>query len=137
MLSEAQLYLIAFVAPIIIYAVNALIRAKITVHRGWLTAGVYVVSGLLAWAWSAPIFPKFPPFVELGLFIPAFFQWFTDLLTALGPIVALATLVYNVLLKKVLDGINEKYFKPVSVKQQVIPPSYVPPAPPVTRNSRK
>ncbi len=112
MLSEAQLYVLAFIAPIIIYVVNALLKAKVTIHRGWLTAGVYVVSGLLAWAWSAPIFPAFPPFVELGLFIPALFQWLTALLTALGPIVALATLVYNVLLKKVLDGITQKYFAP-------------------------
>lgn len=110
MLSEAQLYLLAFIAPIIIYVVNALLKAHVELNRGWLTAGVYVVSGLLAFAWSAPIFPHFPPFVELGTFVPALFQWFTDLLIAVGPIVALATLIYNVLLKKVLDGINQKYF---------------------------
>ncbi len=110
MLSDAQLYVLAFIAPIIIYAVNALLSAKVTVHRGWLTAGVYVVSGVLAWAWSAPIFPAFPAFGEPGAFIPALFQWLTALLTALGPIVALATLIYNVLLKKVLDGITQKYF---------------------------
>ena len=114
MLSDAQLYVLAFIAPIIVFGVNALLKAKITVHRGWLTAGVYVVSGLLAYAWSAPIFPVFPTWGgELGVFAPALFDWFTALLTALGPIVALATLIYNVLLKRVLDGITEKYFSPV------------------------
>ncbi len=112
MLSDAQLYVLAFIAPIIVYAVNALLQAKVTIHRGWLTAGVYVVSAGLAWAWSAPIFPVFPPFVELGSFAPALFQWLTALLTALGPIVALATLIYNALLKKVLDGVTQKYFAP-------------------------
>jgi hypothetical protein len=116
MLTDSQLYVLAFIAPIVIYIANALLKAKVTIHRGWLTAGVYAVAGLLAWAWSAPIFPAFPPFVELGTFVPAFFTWFTGLLTALGPVVALATLIYNVLLKKVLDGIAEKYFvKPAPV----------------------
>lgn len=111
MLSDAQLYVLAFIAPIIVFGVNALLQAKIQLHRGWLTAGVYVVSGILAYAWSAPIFPALPAWAgELGLFVPALFGWLTALLTALGPVVALATLIYNVLLKKVLEGITKKYF---------------------------
>lgn len=110
MLSDSQLYVLAFIAPVIVYAVNLLLKAKITIHRGWLTAGVYVIAGLLAYAWSAPIFPGFPVWSgELGVFIPALFGWFTALLTALGPVVALATLVYNALLKKVLDGVADKF----------------------------
>lgn len=116
MLSDSQFYVLAFIAPIIIYAVNLLLKAKVTVHRGWLTAGVYVIAGLLAYAWSAPIFPTFPAWQgELGVFIPALFGWFTALLTALGPVVALATLVYNTLLKKVLDGIADKFLSPKPV----------------------
>ena len=110
MLSDSQLYVLAFIAPIVIYVVNVLLAQKVKIHRGWLTAGVYVISGLLAWAWSAPIFPAFPPFEEFGLFVPALFQWFTGLLIAVGPIVALATLIYNVLLKRVLDGIAQRFF---------------------------
>jgi len=111
MLSDAQLYVLAFIAPIIIYVVNMLLKAKVKLNRGWLTAGVYVVSGILAYVWNAPLFPPFPAWAgELGLFVPELFSWFTALLIALGPIVALATLIYNVLLKKVLDGVVEKYF---------------------------
>jgi hypothetical protein len=111
MLSDSQLYVLAFIAPIIIYAVNMLLKAKVKLNRGWLTAGVYVISGLLAYAWSAPLLPTLPTWGgELGLFVPALFSWFTALLIALGPIVALATLIYNALLKKVLDGVVEKYF---------------------------
>lgn len=110
MLSDSQLYVLAFIAPIIVYTLNLLLKAKVTIHRGWLTAGVYVIAGLLSYAWSAPIFPNFPVWGgELGVFIPALFGWFTALLTALGPVVALATLVYNVLLKKVLDGVADKF----------------------------
>jgi hypothetical protein len=111
MLTDSQLYVLAFIAPIIIYVINALLKSKITIGRGWLTAAVYVVSGLLAYAWSAPIFPAFPLWGGvLGEFMPALFAWMTALLIALGPIVALATLIYNVLLKKVLDGVAAKYF---------------------------
>jgi hypothetical protein len=110
MLTDAQLYLLAFVAPIIIYVINALLKAKIQVHRGWLTAAVYVVSGLLAYGWSALILPTFPIFVDLGQFAAELFKYFTSLLEALGPVVALATLIYNVLLKKVLDGLAETFW---------------------------
>lgn len=119
MLSDAQLYVLAFVAPIIVFGINALLKAKIQLSRGWLTAAVYVVSGVLSYAWSAPIFPALPAWGgDLGMFVPALFGWFTALLIALGPVVALATLIYNVLLKKVLDGIAEKYFRPLPAKSK-------------------
>lgn len=108
-MSEVQLYVIAFIAPILVYVVNILAKAKVQLHRGWLTAIVYVISGGLALAWSAAIFPPFPGWEgELGLFIPALFQYLTDMLTALGPAVALGTLIYNALLGKVLDGLADK-----------------------------
>lgn len=114
MLTDSQLYVLAFVAPIIVYVVNALLKAKIKLSRGWLTAGVYVISGLLAYVWSAPLFPAFPSWGgELGVFVPALFAWITDLLTAVGPIVALATLIYNALLKQVLDKIAAKFAAPM------------------------
>lgn len=112
MLSDAQLYVLAIIASIIVFVVSGFLKAKIQLHRGWLTAGVYVVSGVLAYAWSAPIFPILPAWGgELGMFVPALFGWFTALLTALGPVVALATLIYNVLLKRVMEGITERYFR--------------------------
>ena len=106
MLTEVQLYVLAFLATVIVYLVNLLVKAKIKVNRGWLTVAVYVISGLLAYAWNAPVFPAFPAFVDLAAFVPALLTWFTALLTLLGPVVAFATLIYNVLLKKVLDSIS-------------------------------
>ncbi len=108
MLSEIQLYVIAALAPVIIYVINLLIKAKVQVGRGWLTAGVYVISGLLAFAWTPLAFPSFPPFVDLSTFIPLFITWISDLLVLVGPMVALATLIYNSLLKRVLDGLSVK-----------------------------
>ena len=108
MLTEIQLYTLAVLATVIIYVVNLLVKAKITIHRGWLTVGVYVIAGLLAFAWNAPVFPAFPPFVDAATFVPALITWFSALLTLLGPVVALATLIYNALLKKVMDALAVK-----------------------------
>jgi hypothetical protein len=104
MLSEIQFYVIAVVASALVYGIKLLAAAKVQLHRGWLTAIVYLVSGGLAYAWSAVAFPLFPAWGgELGAFVPALFVWFTDLLVAVGPMVAFATLIYNALLAKVLD----------------------------------
>ena len=104
-MSEIQLYVISIVAMVIVALVNALAKAKVTIGRGWLTAGVYVVAGLLAYAWAAPIFPAFPAWNgEMSIFVPALFTWFSDLLVVVGPTVGFATLVYNALWGKVEEG---------------------------------
>lgn len=103
MLTEIQLYTLALLAPIIIYVLNFLAKAKVKVTRGWLTAGVYVISGLLAFVWNGTAFPPFPVFTDLAAFVPALLAYFSAMLTLLGPVVAFATLIYNALLKKVLD----------------------------------
>jgi hypothetical protein len=111
MLTEIQLYTLAVLATVIVYAVNLLVKAKVKINRGWLTVAVYVISGLLAYAWNAPAFPAFPPFVDLAAFVPALITYISALLTLLGPVVALATLIYNALLKKVLDNVAVRLLK--------------------------
>lgn len=105
MLTETQIYVLAGLASVIIYVLNLLLKAKVRVTRGWLTAGVYVVSGLLAYAWTPVVFPAFPPFVDLASFALALLTWISSLLTLVGPVVAFATLIYNALLKQALDGV--------------------------------
>lgn len=111
MLSESQLYVLAILAPIIVYFLRLLVKAKVDVNRGWLTASVYVISGLLAYAWNAPAFPPFPAIDDLSIFIPAIMTWFSSLLTLIGPVVGFATLIYNALLKNVLDGMAARIWK--------------------------
>ena len=107
-MSEIQLYVLSVAAVVIVAGINALAKAKVSLGRGWLTAFVYVVAGVLAFAWSAPIFPAFPAWGgDLGSFVPALFQWFSDLLIAVGPVVGFATLVYNVLWAKVEEGLRK------------------------------
>jgi hypothetical protein len=96
------------VASVLIVAlINGLAKAKVSIGRGWLTAGVYVVAGGLAFAWAAPIFPVFPTWSnEMSIFVPALFTWFSDLLIVVGPVVGFATLVYNALWTKIEAGLN-------------------------------
>lgn len=107
-MSEIQLYVIAFIATVFVWLVNFLAKKKVYLARGWLTTGLYAVSAGLAFVWGGVVFPAFPPFVDAVSFIPALATYITGLLTLLGPVVALATLIYNVLLKKVLDGAADK-----------------------------
>jgi len=69
-----------------------------------LTAFVYVASGLLAFFFAPIIFPPWPAFVDLATFVPALLGWFGALLVPLSAFVGFATLVYNVVLKQVLDA---------------------------------
>lgn len=111
MLNDAELYVIAIIATVLVYVLNALAKTKVHVHRGWLTTAVYLISGVLAYAWSAVVFPAFPAWGgDVAVFAPALLDWASNVLTAVGPIVALATLIYNVLLKKILDKVSDSFF---------------------------
>jgi len=108
-LTEVQLFMIGTVASVIVWIVK-FVRAKGgSIHAGWLTAGVYVVSGILAWFFAPLVLPALPPFVDLASFVPAFLQWIADLLIPLSTFVGFATLVYNVLLKQVLDAAGVRF----------------------------
>jgi hypothetical protein len=52
-----------------------------------------------------------PPYVDLASFVPALLAWCTELLVPLSAFVGFAGLVYQALLKKVLDGLADKAAK--------------------------
>lgn len=106
MLTEVQLFVIATVASAMVWTLKL---TKFQLSPGWLTALVYVVSGALAFLFAPVTLPPLPPFVDLASFVPGLFTWFGDLLPILSAFVGFATLVYNVLLKAVL----EKYVRPL------------------------
>ena len=110
-LSEVHLFLISLIAPIIIWLVKFWRqRAGQDIPSGWLTAGVYVVALLLALAFGLPALPAFPPVSDPIQFITACLQWLSEFLVNVGPLVGFATLLYNALLKRVLDGLGVKMF---------------------------
>jgi hypothetical protein len=105
-MSEVQLFAIGIVASVIVWVLKA---AKLTVKSSWLTVLVYVASLLLAAAFAAPALPLFPVFTDLASFVPLFIAWIGDLLVPISAYVGFATLIYNTMLKQVLD----KYAAPL------------------------
>jgi len=105
-LTEVQVFLIGAVASVIVWLVKFARDKWGGISSGWLTVGVYIMSGILAWIFAPLSLPALPPFVDLASFVPALLEWFGALLIPLSAFVGFATFVYNALLKKVLDDIG-------------------------------
>ena len=108
-LTEVQLFLIGAVASVIVWLVKFIRSRWGSIPAGWLTGAVYLVSAVLAWIFAPLALPALPPFVDLASFVPAFLQWFAELLVPLSAFVGFATLVYNILLKQVLDNAGARF----------------------------
>lgn len=105
-----QLYFIGVIATAVVYVLK-LVAAKwpqVTIKREWLTVGLYVVSFLLALLWKGMTVPAFPAFDDPITFVAAIFGFVDALLVALALPVSFATLVYNILLKRVFDSWSAK-----------------------------
>ena len=109
-LTEVQMYVIGVFASALVYVLKLIGEnfPKFTIKREWLTAVLYVVSGALALMWSGFMLPVFAAFSDPITFVSALLGWVSAVLVALGPAVGFATLIYNIFLKKVLDGAAAK-----------------------------
>lgn len=109
-LTEVQMYVIGVFASALVYVLKLIGEnfPKFTIKREWLTAVLYVVSGALALMWSGFVLPVFAAFSDPITFVSALLGWVSAVLVALGPAVGFATLIYNIFLKKVLDGAAAK-----------------------------
>lgn len=102
-----QLYVIGVVATAFVYAVK-LFSARfpnVTIKREWLTIILYLASLVLAVYWGGISFPVFPEFSDPVSFVSASFTFVTALIAALAFPTSFATLIYNVLLKRVFDAL--------------------------------
>jgi hypothetical protein len=109
MLTEVQLFVIATVASGIVWLLK---MSNQKIPAGWLTGGVYAVSLGLAYFFAPLALPTFPGFSDAVTFVQALVTWIGAALVPLSSFVGFATLVYNVLLKNVLD----RYVKPLFKK---------------------
>ena len=108
-MTEVELFVIGAVASVLVWLVKFIRSRWGSIGTGWLTAFVYVVSAGLAFFFAPLALPSLPPFVDLATYVPAFLAWVGDLLVPLSAFVGFATLVYNVLLKQVLDGVGARF----------------------------
>ena len=108
-ISPELMFVIGLVASVIVWLVKLASKRGKAIPSGWLTAGVYVVSAILAFLFSPVSLPQFPAWSgDLSKFVSELVVWVGELLVPLSAFVGFATLVYNALLKKVLDGIADK-----------------------------
>ena len=115
-MSEIQLFVIGAVASVIVWVLK---MSKVTVKSSWLTVLVYAVSLALAFAFAAPALPALPVYVDLISYVPLLLAWIGDLLVPLSAFTGFATLIYNVLLKQVLDKYAAPAFRGLFHKKPV------------------
>lgn len=117
-LTATQIMLIGLLATIIAGALNLYLKRQGKAPgRRWITLGLYVIAVLLAAFWARPLLPPFPAFpapvddpagmAALAiLYLGALVVWLGKLIAAASSIVGFATLIYNTLLKAVLDKLG-------------------------------
>lgn len=103
-LSPELVFVIGLVASVVVWLLRLLAKNGKSIPDAVLTVGVYVVSGVLALLFATPSLPAFPPFVDMASFVPAFLVWIGDLLVPLSAFVGFAGLIYQSLLKRILEG---------------------------------
>jgi len=102
----SQLYVIGFISSAIVYILRVLAKRfpKVVINKEWLSILLYVVAFGLAVVWGGLTIPAFAPFTDPLTFVSALLGFLTALLIALGPSVGFATLIYNLIFKRVLDA---------------------------------
>jgi hypothetical protein len=103
-LSPEILFAVALVASVAVWGIKQYAKTGRQIPDAVLTSGVYVVSAVLALFFSPVSLPPFPAFVDLFTFIPALIAWVGALLVPLSAFAGFAGLIYQALLKRILDG---------------------------------
>ena len=104
-----QVIIIGLVATVVVFVVSTLSQQLgWTPNREVLTIGVYVVSFGLAVVFNPQALPAFPAYTDPSQFSTALIAYLGVLLSSLSSFAGIATLIYNVLLKKVLEGLATK-----------------------------
>ena len=96
---------IGIAASAIVWLAKQLIKVGKPIPDAFLTGGVYVVSFGIALVASAPALPPPPACPDLATCVPNVLTYIGELLIPLSAFAGFATLVYQALLKRVLDGL--------------------------------
>jgi len=107
MLTEVQLLIVATLGSVIVWLLKL---AKADLASGWLTGAVYVVSLGLAYVFAPIVLPQVPVCGEVSTCVSLYLNWAGELVIVLSTFVGFATLVYNALLKQILDTYVKPFF---------------------------
>jgi hypothetical protein len=111
-LTEGQLVTIGFVASAALWVLRVLASRGYQLPKEVIAIGLYVISFGLAVSFTALTFPPFPPYTDPASFVGALLAYAGSLLALASPVAGMAYLIYNVLLKRVLESM----FPTVKVK---------------------
>jgi hypothetical protein len=116
--TQEQMFVIGIVVSVILFFLNELAKRNgIQIKRAWLTVGLYIVSFALAVGFMQPSVPGLPtwagdPAVNVGLAV----SWLGELLANLTVYVGFASVIYNIVGKRVLEGVSTQLFGPPSTE---------------------
>lgn len=103
-LSEWQLMLVGVVASAVLWVLKLLVAKGYQPKKEVVAIALYVISFGMALWFGAIVIPGFPPFNDAPSFVGALLNYIGQLLALASPVAGLAFLIYNVLLKRVLEG---------------------------------
>lgn len=110
-LTEWQMILVGILASALLWILRLLTAKGWAPSKSTVAIALYVISFGLAAVFAGPALPGFPPFSDAPTFVAALFAWIGQLLALASPIAGLAYLIYNILLKKVLEGLVNAFKK--------------------------
>lgn len=103
-LTEGQLVVIGLVASAALWVLRILASYGYQPPREVVAIALYMISFVLAVGFTALTLPPFPPFTDAPTFISALLLYIGTLLQIASPVAGMAYLIYNVLLKRVLES---------------------------------
>lgn len=111
-LTSEQMFLIEILAGILAAVIVQLVKLAlawfgIKIGREPVSFALFLVAAGLGFWWLKPTLPPFPIFsADPAAFIPALFGWLGQIVAVGALIVGYATVIYNVLVKKIFDKIG-------------------------------
>lgn len=104
--SDVQLYVIGIAATAILYVIKLISTRfpNIKITRESVSVLVYVVALGLSFYFGGFVWPAFPAWSDPITFVSGLFGFVNTLLLAMAAPVSLATLFYNLLLKRLFDA---------------------------------
>lgn len=121
-LSDVQLVYIGIVASALLWVLRLIVARGYQPKREVIAVGLYVVAFFMAILFTPISFPSFPPFSDAPSFVGALLTWIVLLVGLASPVAGMAFLIYNILLKRVLESI-------AGAVAQAFKPAVVPTAP--------
>lgn len=115
------LFVLGILSSVIVFILRFLFVNKGKEVPAWVySVALYVVSLGLALIFSPVQIPPFPPFSDIPSGLVALLSWLGELIPVLSAVVGFATVIYQALLKRILDSLGGAIKKLFSIKEDLL-----------------